>query len=308
MLKIPHIPVLLNEVIDSFKDIDEGYIVDCTVGYGGHSEALLKQNDKIKLICCDQDAQAIEFSKKRLQNFKDRVIFHNARFSTVIKKYADFPIKGVLADIGVSSLQLDNKDRGFGFDSEKLDMRMDKNNSLSAFEVVNNYTKEELEELFRDYGEVRDFKRAAKLITEYREKKSIESAKELAEIFKRFPSKKGINPATLIFQAVRIEVNDELGELIELLDSIKDAKLKDCTVAVISFHSLEDRIVKRVFKEWSKNCICPPGVMRCECGGNNSLGKIITKKPLTASKDEIKLNPRSRSAKLRVFKMAGQDE
>jgi 16S rRNA (cytosine1402-N4)-methyltransferase len=302
-LKIPHIPVLLDEVKAIFKDIKDGYIVDCTVGYGGHSEALLEQNSNIKLICCDQDKTAIEFSKKRLAKFGDRVIFENARFSSVVLKYSNLPIRGILADIGVSSLQLDDKDRGFGFNCDTLDMRMDKTNPLSAKEVVNNYSKQELEDILRDFGEVRDFKKAAKIICEAREKKEIESSYELSGFFKKFPSKKGINPATLVFQAIRIEVNDELGELASLLKAIEKSRLDECVVAIISFHSLEDRIVKRVFKEFAKSCVCPDVVMRCECGNNHSLGKIVTKKPIIPTKKEIKINPRSRSSKMRVFKM-----
>ncbi len=300
-MKIPHIPVLLEEVKEQFSDIKEGYIIDCTVGYGGHSEAILEQNSKIKLICCDQDKMAIDFSKERLKKYGDRVIFENDKFSNVISKYGHLPIRGILADIGVSSLQLDDKDRGFGFDSEILDMRMDKANPLSAYEVVNNYPKEDLENILRDFGEVRDFKRAARIICDAREKEEIKSSYQLSKLFKNFPSKKGINPATLVFQAIRIEVNDELGELANLLESVSDAKLSDCIVAIISFHSLEDRIVKRVFKEFAKSCVCPPFVMKCECENNHSLGKIVTKKPIKPGKKEIKLNPRSRSSKMRVF-------
>lgn len=307
-MKIPHVPVLLEEVKKSFSGIDDGYIIDCTLGYAGHSEALLEQNPNIKLIGCDRDKTAIEFSKKRLERFKDRVIFENSNFSNIIKKYENYPIKGVLADIGVSSLQLDNKDRGFGFESDVLDMRMDKEASLSAYEVVNGYSQSELEEIFRDFGEVREFKKAASMIVEARGKDEIKSAKDLAYLFRNFKSKKGINPATLIFQAIRIEVNDELGELVGLLKSIEDANLRDTIVGIISFHSLEDRIVKRTFKEWSKSCICPDGVMKCVCGNNHSLGRIVTKKPLVASKEEMRQNPRSRSAKLRVFYLEGRDE
>ena len=300
-MKIPHIPVLLEEVKEIFKEIKEGYIIDCTVGYGGHSEALLKQNPKIKLICCDQDRVAIDFSKKRLEKYSHRVIFENDKFSNIISKYKDFPLRGVLADIGVSSLQLDDESRGFGFKSSALDMRMDKNNPLSAYEVVNSYSLEELENILRDYGEIREYRRAAKIIVEARKKMQIKSSQQLSDIFKKFPSKKGINPATLVFQAIRIEVNDELGELALLLKALEDANLHDCIVSIISFHSLEDRIVKRVFKEFAKSCNCPSGVMRCECGNNHSLGKILTKKPIEPTKEEIKLNPRSRSSKMRVF-------
>ncbi len=302
-MKTPHIPVLLEEVKDVFRDVKDGYIVDCTVGYGGHSEAILEQNPNIKMICCDQDITAIDFSKKRLEKYRDRVTFENDKYSNVIGKYSNLPIRGILADIGVSSLQLDDESRGFGFKSDTLDMRMDKNNRLSAYEVVNSYSQEDLENILRDYGEVRDFRRAAKMICMAREKEDIKSSAQLADIFKKFPSKKGINPATLVFQAIRIEVNDELGELAGLFKSIESAGLSDCLVAIISFHSLEDRIVKRVFKEFAKSCICPNGVMRCECGNNHSLGKILTKKPITPSKEEMKRNPRSRSSKMRVFKI-----
>lgn len=299
-MDIPHKPVLLEEVKDVFKECNSGYIVDCTVGYGGHSEALLEQNPNIKLICCDQDKEAIEFSKKRLERFKDRVIFEHAKFSTVVKKYENYPIRGILADIGVSSLQLDKKSRGFGFESLTLDMRMNPDSPKSAKDVVNNYSQNELEEIFREYGEMRDYKRAAKALIENR---PFESAKELAELFKKLGGKPKIHPATLPFQAIRIEVNDELGELDELLESIYNAKLEDCLVAVISFHSLEDRIVKKTFKFWSKSCICPSVVMKCECGNNHAIGKVVTKKPIVPTKKECKENPRSRSSKMRVFKI-----
>lgn len=299
-MNIPHIPVLYNEVIETFADITEGYIVDCTLGYGGHSEAILKNNQNIKMICCDQDMEAINFSKKRLAPFGDRVIFEHAQFSTVIKKYATYDIKGVLADIGVSSLQLDKKERGFGFESENLDMRMNPKNPLSAKEVVNDYSQSELEEILREYGEMRDAKRVAKEICDRR---PFESAKELSAMMKKFGGKPKIHPATLLFQAIRIEVNNELGELDELLESIANAGLKDTIVAIISFHSLEDRIVKRTFKNWTKSCICPSEVMRCTCGNSHAIGKILTKKPIVPTKKEEKENPRSRSSKMRVFKI-----
>ena len=299
-MNIPHIPVLLEEVKKTFSDINDGYIVDCTVGYGGHSEALLEQNPNIKLICCDQDAEAIEFSKKRLEKYKDRVIFEYAKFSTVIEKYAKYPIRGVLADIGVSSLQLDKSSRGFGFESETLDMRMNPKSPKSAKNVVNEYSQSELEMILREYGEMRDFKRVAKTIIDNRPH---ESSRELASILKKLGGKPKIHPATLPFQAIRIEVNDELGQLNELLESIYTSKLTNCLVAIISFHSLEDRIVKKTYKLWTKSCICPAGVMRCECGNDHSLGKIVTKKPIIPTKEEEKQNPRSRSSKMRVFQL-----
>ncbi len=300
-MQTPHIPVLPREVEDTFASIEEGYIVDCTVGYGGHSELILKNNPHIKMICIDQDEEALAFSKKRLEPYHDRVIFIKGRFSSVIKAFEAYDIKGVLADIGVSSLQLDKMSRGFSFESETLDMRMDANHTLDAYQVVNHYTKVELEEIFNLYGEVREYKKLADIIVKKREEKPFESAKELSTFIAKHLYAKKIHPATLAFQAIRIEVNDELGELKELLNSIKNLNLSNCLVAIISFHSLEDRIVKQVFREWSKSCICPPQVMRCLCGNDHDLGKVVTKKPIIPTGEEIANNPRSRSSKLRVF-------
>ena len=299
MQDIPHIPVLYNEVLDCFKEIKTGYIIDCTTGYAGHSSGLLNQNSSVKLICNDQDDEALNFSKNRLKDFENRVEFNKGNFENIIKKFEDYPIRGILADIGVSSLQLDKLDRGFSFNSENLDMRMNQNQILDASTVVNSYSQVELENIFKEYGEIREYKKVASLIVQNR---PFYSAKELAEFFYNKLPKGKIHPATLIFQAIRIEVNDELGVLDRLFKSMEEAKLKDCIVAIISFHSLEDRVVKNYFKKWSENCICPKDAFRCECGKNHSLGEIITKKPIIATNFEIKQNPRSRSAKLRVFR------
>ena len=299
MQDIPHIPVLYNEVLDCFKEIKTGYIIDCTTGYAGHSSGLLNQNSSVQLICNDQDDEALEFSKKRLKDFEKRVEFNKGNFEDIIKKFEDYPIRGILADIGVSSLQLDKLDRGFSFNSKNLDMRMNQNQSLDASTVINSYSQVELENIFKEYGEIREYKKIASLIVQNR---PFYSAKELAEFFYNKLPKGKIHPATLIFQAIRIEVNDELGVLDRLFKSMEEAKLKDCIVAIISFHSLEDRVVKNYFKKWSENCICPKDAFRCECGKNHALGKIITKKPIIATNIEIKQNPRSRSAKLRVFR------
>ena len=299
MQNIPHIPVLYNEVLDCFKDINKGYIIDCTTGYAGHSSGLLNQNSSVKLICNDQDDEALNFSKNRLKDFENRVEFNKGNFENIIKKFENYPIRGVLADIGVSSLQLDKLDRGFSFNSENLDMRMNQNQSLDASTVINSYSQVELENIFKEYGEIREYKKIASLIVQNR---PFYSAKELADFFYNKLPKGKIHPATLIFQAIRIEVNDELGVLDRLFKSMEESKLKDCIVAIISFHSLEDRVVKNYFKKWSENCICPKDAFRCECGKNHSLGEIITKKPIIATNFEIKQNPRSRSAKLRVFR------
>ena len=296
--KTPHIPVLFNEVIETFENIQDGYIIDCTLGYGGHSEGILESNPNIKLICNDQDDEALNFSKKRLEKYKDRVIFNKGNFKDVIHTFKEKNITGILADIGVSSLQLDKADRGFGFDGETLDMRMDTDQSLSANEVVNQYSQSELERIFKDYGEVKEYKKVASLIVENR---PFNSSKELAEFLKKKMYKGKLHPATLPFQGIRIEVNNELGVLEELFRSIEEANFQDTKVAIISFHSLEDRIVKNYFKRWSQKCICPSHVMRCECGNNNQKGKILTKKPIIPTNEEIKQNPRSRSSKMRVF-------
>lgn len=295
----PHIPVLFDEVINEFKDIKDGYIIDCTLGYGGHSLGILQSNPNIKLICNDQDDEALEFSKKRLHEYEDRIIFNKGNFENVIEKFKDYPIRGVLADIGVSSLQLDKLSRGFGFESEVLDMRMDGSKELDANYVVNNYSQLELENILREYGEVREYKKVASLIVSNR---PFSSAKELSSFLQKKMFKGKIHPATLPFQAIRIEVNDELGVLSRLFDSLETNNLEDCKVAIISFHSLEDRIVKNYFKKWTKNCICPPESFRCTCGNNHARGKILTKKPIIPTQKEIKQNPRSRSSKMRIFK------
>ncbi|BAF70139.1 16S rRNA (cytosine(1402)-N(4))-methyltransferase RsmH [Nitratiruptor sp. SB155-2] len=298
-MNAPHKPVLLNEVLESFKD-RKGTIVDATLGYGGHSEALLKSNPDIKIVGIDQDSEAIAFSKQRLASYGDRVQIIQGRFADVIEDILQtHDVQGVLADIGVSSLQLDKKDRGFSIHSENLDMRMDQNAELSAYHVVNTYDEEELKRIFKEYGEIRHSGKLAKAIIHNR---PIQSATQLAEIAQKIlPKNKRVHPATTLFQAIRIEVNKELDQLKGLLDALERHKPKGAKVAIITFHSLEDRIVKQHFKEWAKSCICPPEAMRCTCGANHALGNIVTKKPIVASIDELEENPRARSAKLRVF-------
>jgi len=298
-MQIPHIPVLYNETLEAFENISEGYIIDCTLGYAGHSFGLLEQNDQVKLICNDQDDEALAFSKNRLKDFESRVTFNKGNFETVVETFKDLPIKGILADIGVSSLQLDKVERGFGFDSDTLDMRMNQDQSLDANTVVNSYSQADLEKIFRNYGEVREYKKVASLIVSNR---PFASAKELSTFLSQKMHKGKLHPATLPFQAIRIEVNDELGVLERLFDSLEVANLSNCIIGIISFHSLEDRIVKTYFKKWTKSCICPAEAFRCECGNNHQKGKILTKKPIIPTKSEIRQNPRSRSSKLRIFR------
>ncbi len=298
---VPHTPVLYHEVTEAFAHIDTGIIVDCTLGYGGHSELLLKHNPGIRIVGIDQDRTAIDFSTARLKPFGDRVTFLHGRFSDMIGRVERSEIRGVLADIGVSSLQLDDRHRGFGFHSDRLDMRMNRESALTAYEVVNGYSRERLEEIFKTYGEVREYRKAADLIVKARMKHPFESAKALADFLAKHLHARKIHPATLIFQAIRIEVNDELGELQRLLQSIYDLHLSNTRVAIISFHSLEDRIVKSTFKTWAKSCVCPPQAFRCTCGNDHAYGKIITKNPIVAGEKELHENPRARSAKLRLF-------
>ncbi len=305
MQEIPHIPVLYREVVEIFRELNEGVVIDCTMGYAGHSSMILESNNDIELIGIDQDQTAIDFSLQRLAPFQGRFNIVKGRFSkvigSIIKDRGAQSIAAVLADIGVSSLQLDEMDRGFSYESDVLDMRMDADAPLSAKEVVNSYSQGELERVLREYGEIRNYKKIASVIMQ---KRPFSSSKALSEVVKPFaPRGKKIHPATLVMQAIRIEVNDELGELKRLLDAIENSPLEHAYVAIISFHSLEDRIVKQRFAKWAKNCICSSDAMRCTCGNDNAIGKIITKKPITAQDDELKTNPRSRSAKLRIFKL-----
>ena len=302
-METPHIPVLLDEVLDSFNSVDEGYFVDCTLGYAGHSSEMLKKYENIKHIGIDRDDEALAFSQKRLEPFEGRSTLYKGTFATVLPILKESPIMALLADFGVSSLQLDKKERGFSFTSETLDMRMDASAPLSAYEVVNEYPKDKLEYIFDAYGEVRSYRKLAGAVVEARSKAPIESAKELSEIAKQvIPAGGKIHPATLMFQAIRIEVNNELGEIEGLLDAIEAKHYEGEVVSLITFHSLEDRLVKNRFKKWSTACICDPHAMRCTCGKNHALGKPLSRKPITAAKEELKINPRSRSAKLRSFK------
>ena len=297
--KIPHIPVLFDEVIETFKDLKDGYVIDCTLGYGGHSLGILESNSNIKLICNDQDDEALNFSKERLKEYENRIIFSKGNFKDVIQKYKEKNIVGILADIGVSSLQLDKNERGFGFTSETLDMRMDQNQELTASQIVNEYSQKDLEKIFKEYGEVKEYKKVASLIIQNR---PFTSSKELADFLSKNMFKGKLHPATLPFQGIRIAVNNELGVLEELFEQIENANFKDTKVAIISFHSLEDRIVKTVFKKWTMKCICPPHIERCECGNNHAKGKVLTRKPIIPTAKEIKINARSRSSKMRIFK------
>ncbi|PAF41079.1 16S rRNA (cytosine(1402)-N(4))-methyltransferase RsmH [Helicobacter sp. 11S03491-1] len=298
----PHTPVLIHEVLEVFEGVEEGVIVDCTLGFGGHSEALLRHKPHIKIIGIDKDAQAREYASKRLEIFGDRFSCvagsFGEKFEEILQTYGE-DISGVLADIGVSSLQLDDPQRGFGFHANNLDMRMDMDAYLNARIVINQYSIYELERIFKEYGEIKEYKKMASLIVHRRQKEPFVSANDLSNFLQKHFRGSHIHPATLAFQAIRIEVNDELGELKKLLESA--SRLKKAVFGIISFHSLEDRMVKNTFKQWTKSCICESHVYKCECGNNHSKGAIITKKPLVAKEEENRHNRRARSAKLRSF-------
>ncbi len=302
LTQTPHIPVLKQEVVTFFSQIKEGVIIDCTIGYGGHSLSLLQNNKNIFIIGIDKDIEAITYSKERLKNFSSRIHLIHGTFSKILQEIDFSNVKGILADFGVSSLQLDKSERGFNFFSQSLDMRMDQSQSFSAKELVNAYSQSELERIFKEYGEIKQAHKLAKAIVTYRQKTPITSNETLAKIISSVIPKKGKNhPATTAFQAIRIEVNKELHEITTLLDILEEKRPKGAIAAFISFHSLEDRLIKQRFKKWAKRCICPTDFFRCECGNNNHLGTILTKKAIIASKEELQINPRSRSAKLRVF-------
>ncbi len=303
MSESPHIPVLTDAVLKSFEGCKEGFVVDCTLGYAGHSYAILENFDNISIVGIDRDEEALNFSRNRLAEYQDRFVVYKGTFAQTLQKITQRPIVGILADFGVSSLQLDKIDRGFSFDSELLDMRMDRDERLTAYDVVNSYEEERLIYVFKNYGEIPQAKKLAAEVIRTRSISPIKTAKELSRIAKKvIYSGSKIHPATLMFQAIRIEVNDELGQIEGLLDTIESMKPSGAVISLITFHSLEDRLVKNRFRKWAKQCICDPQAMRCSCSGDNDLGKILNRKPITADAEEIRQNPRSRSAKLRSFR------
>jgi len=290
-----HIPVLLNEVIKFLNLKNNGIYVDATLGEGGHTLNILENTDeKVKVIGIDRDKEVLNVAKERLKRFKDRVFIVNDNFKNIDKILKEMKIEkidGVLFDLGVSSFQMDSKDRGFSFRYNSiLDMRMDKRQSLKAEDLVNKLPYKELEEVIRLFGEERFSRKIAKNICLERKKKEIKTTFELVEIInKSIPEKfkyKKIHPATKTFQGLRIAVNDELNSLKESLNKVVNFMNPGARLCIISFHSLEDRIVKRFFNEKSKV--------------KNQILKIITKKPIIPSDTEIFSNLRSRSAKLRV--------
>ena len=300
-----HEPVLLQEILEHLlPPREDAVIVDATVGLGGHAEALLRVHPRIRLVAIDRDPEALERSRERLRPFADRVTLVQGRHESLIeilKQSGLEQIGGILADLGVSSMQLDDAARGFSFRTDgPLDMRMGPD-STAASEIVNTFDEHELAKIIREWGEEPKARRIAHAIVEARTEAPIETTARLAEIIRsvKRPRFNEIDPSTLTFQALRIAANAELVELEKFIDDAVSVLEPHARIAVISFHSLEDRIVKLAFRRLEDPCICPPGMPVCGCGAKANV-RTLTGRPLTASEEEIDRNPRSRSAKLRV--------
>ncbi len=306
-MEFKHVSVLLNETIDSLLIKPDGIYADGTLGGGGHSfEIASRLSSKGLLIGIDRDREALCAAGERLKDFSN-IRYVHSNFSD-IKNILDSEgvpaLDGALIDLGVSSYQLDSGERGFSYMKDApLDMRMDQTIEFSAYDVVNTYSEEDLVRIFFDYGEEKFSRKIARLIVAEREQKNIETTLELVEIIKKaIPEKlrqKGSHPAKRVFQAIRIEVNSELEPLKKSITDFFDSLAPGGRLAVITFHSLEDRIVKQTFQSFAKGCTCPKDFPICVCG-KKATGKVITTKPILPSDEEILYNKRSKSAKLRV--------
>ena len=307
-MEFKHIPVLFHEIMDIMAPQPGEVFVDCTLGGGGHSGGFLERiSPDGRLIGIDQDTNALAAAQQNLSAYDGRVTYVHSNYShldEILSTYAPDGVDGILFDIGVSSHQLDEKDRGFSYMQDApLDMRMDQSRSMTARDVVNTYSEEELHRILKEYGEERWAKRIAKFIVEFRAKKPVETTGELVDIIKRAIPKgareEGSHPAKRTFQAIRIEVNDELGVLERTIEVAVKHLRKGGRVGIISFHSLEDRIVKEKFRYLASDCICPPEMPFCQCDKVSEV-KILTRKPVTATDEELEMNSRSKSAKFRA--------
>ena len=308
-MEFAHIPVMLNECLEGLNIKADGTYVDGTVGGAGHSIEIVKRlSENGRLICVDKDEDALKAAGERLAPYKDRVTFIHDDYKNLVNELDSIgvgKVDGILLDLGVSSYQLDNAERGFSYMKDApLDMRMDRSQRISAHEVVNGYTESELARILFDYGEEKLARQIARNIVRARSEKPIETTLELAKIVEdTYTAKtrwKFGHPAKRTFQAIRIEVNDELSSLGEAVTAMARRLEKGGRMAVITFHSLEDRIVKSAFKELSLACTCPPDFPVCVCGKVQEV-ELVNKKPITASEEELENNSRSQSAKLRVI-------
>jgi len=301
-----HKSVLLDESIGGLNIREDGIYVDCTLGGGGHTEEILKRAAKGKVIGIDQDDYAIERAEEKLSNFKNFIPVKDnfSNIDEILDNLNIEKIDGIIFDLGVSSFQLDIPERGFSYNHDMpLDMRMDKNQTTTARHIVNGYEENELSRILWDYGEEKWAARIAKFIVQEREHEFVETTGQLVSIIKKAIPKQvrqeGSHPAKKTFQAIRIEVNRELEILENTVKSAVERLNEKGRICVITFHSLEDRIIKNAFAELNKDCICPPEFPKCMCDHRRKL-KIITRKPIIPSEDEITENRRAHSAKLRI--------
>lgn len=304
-----HVSVLLEETIDNLNVQPDGIYVDGTLGGGGHAYHVCgKLGENGRFIGIDQDAAAIAAAGERLKPYEDKVTIVRSNYSDMKKVLNDLGItkvNGIVLDLGVSSYQLDTAERGFTYrENAPLDMRMDQRQDKTAKDIINGYSEMELYRIIRDYGEDKFAKNIAKHIVRARQEKPIETTDELTEVIKAAIPMKfravGGHPAKRTFQAIRIELNRELEVLKEHLNEMVELLDDQGRICIITFHSLEDRIVKNIFRKCENPCECPPSFPACVCG-KKSLGKVISRKPILPSEEELEVNPRSKSAKLRVF-------
>ena len=308
-MEFKHKSVLLNETIDGLNIKPDGIYVDGTLGGGGHAyEVCRRLGEKGSIVGIDQDAAAIEAASARLKDFGEKVTIVRSNYCDMKSKLHELGIDkvdGIVLDLGVSSYQLDTAERGFSYrEDAPLDMRMDTRQKMTARDIVNDYTEADLDRVIRDYGEDKFAKNIAKHIVQARAVKPVETTAELSEIIRasipmKFQKKSG-HPAKRTFQAIRIELNRELDVLRDSLDDMIDLLNPGGRLCIITFHSLEDRIVKSAFRKNENPCTCPPDFPVCVCG-KKSKGSIITKKPILPSEEELEYNSRSKSAKLRIF-------
>ena len=302
-----HVSVLLNECIDNLNIRPEGTYLDGTLGLGGHSYEIAKRLSTGRLICIDRDENAIAYSRERLREFADKVTFVHANFSEaaeILDNLGINSVDGMLFDLGVSSPQLDDADRGFSYMQDApLDMRMNQSSSLTAYDIINGYGENEIAKILFEFGEERFSRRIAQEIVKARNQKPVETTLELVDIIRSAMPAAALrekqHPAKRSFQAIRIAVNDELGEISKMMDTAPDALSSGGRLCVISFHSLEDRIIKNKIASRENGCICPREAPICTCGFVRTL-RSVSRKPILPSDEEIENNPRSRSAKLRV--------
>lgn len=307
-MEFKHVSVLLNECLDALNIKDDGIYVDCTLGGAGHSSHILQRLSKDGLLVgIDQDTDALKAAGERLKEYENKKLIHNNfhNIDSILEELEIPKVDGILMDLGVSSYQLDEGERGFSYMKDApLDMRMNREREFSAYDIVNSYSMEDLWRIIRDYGEEKFAKRIAEFIVNRREEKPIETTLELVDIIKAaIPAKarrEGPHPAKRTFQAIRIEVNGELEILNKAIEDGVNRLNKGGRMAIITFHSLEDRIVKLKFRDLANPCTCPKEFPICVCG-KKPLVKLISRKAIEPSKEEVEENPRSRSAKLRVI-------